>query len=401
MTFARRAFALLLVACGGGSGSSGSTSSSGEPPAEDGGGPPVSGPRLPSLDPPFGSNGEVSFDFGAIDARAYDVVLTADGKIVVAGSLGDASDTQPTRVFVARLTGEGALDPTFGGGQGFVVMDDDPYTPRLVLESGRPLHVASSKLRRLANDGTIEAELDEQVRALTELDGGMIIAATSDTLVRLTPDLQRDTTFGDGGAKPAGTSGVFDVFRVGGGFVIASSGDPTLVKYDASGVIDTTFGDGGKVMVDEGDLHRATLLGSRIVVFGSREPGSGMFVRPHAIAFAPNGQVDTAYGTGGALTTTNAGSFGDSFVVPDGRLFVIEHMPFATNIVRFSDAGAFVSSTGVASTNPLSTSPAWTGTAFAVEANGTGKVVVVGNVYDPPNGGAVRKRRVWVARFTN
>lgn len=393
----RSLLAIVLVACGGGSGPPATASSSGEEPAPDGGAP-ASGPRLEALDPSFGTNGETTFELGAVDARAHDVVLAADGKIVVAGSLGDGQ-TQPTRSFVARLTAEGALDTSFGAGKGFVVMEDDPYPPRLSLENGRPLLMASGKLRRFANDGTVEAEVDERLRAFTESDDGTVIGVTSEAILRFTSDLTRISTFGDGGSVPVTTSSIFDVLRVPGGFVVASDGDATLTKYDASGVVDTAFGDAGTVRVDDAELHRVTLLGSRIVVVGARERQGSSLLHPFAIVFGMNGQVDLGFASGGALTTPNAGSFGDPVALPDGRLFVLENMPFATSVVRFSEAGALVSATSVASTNPLSTMPAWTGTALAVDAAGSGKVVVAGNVQDPPDGTGVRKRRVWVARF--
>ena len=64
-----------------------------------------------SLDSNFDSDGKVSLNFGANDiARA--VALTADGKIVVAGTWqGSIPDFA-----VARFTDLGALDTTFGGG---------------------------------------------------------------------------------------------------------------------------------------------------------------------------------------------------------------------------------------------------------------------------------------------
>jgi uncharacterized delta-60 repeat protein len=59
-------------------------------------------------DPTFGSNGQVSFDFGGADV-ANAIALQPDGKVLVAGTDGDG-------FAVARLTPSGALDPSFGVG---------------------------------------------------------------------------------------------------------------------------------------------------------------------------------------------------------------------------------------------------------------------------------------------
>lgn len=68
------------------------------------------------LDPSFGGDGEVAFDFpfGEND-RLGDLVLEpVSGKVLAAGS-SDDDDAGVTRSVVARLTTSGALDPTFDG----------------------------------------------------------------------------------------------------------------------------------------------------------------------------------------------------------------------------------------------------------------------------------------------
>lgn len=61
-----------------------------------------------SYDPSFGTNGNFPIGFGGNDT-ANAVALQPDGKVVVAGTDGDG-------FAVARLTPDGALDPTFGTG---------------------------------------------------------------------------------------------------------------------------------------------------------------------------------------------------------------------------------------------------------------------------------------------
>jgi hypothetical protein len=70
------------------------------------------------LDPGFGSGGKVLTPFTA-DARPQGVLLQSDGKIVVAGTVGNSPTSD---LALARYTGRGMLDQTFGSG-GLVVTD--------------------------------------------------------------------------------------------------------------------------------------------------------------------------------------------------------------------------------------------------------------------------------------
>ncbi len=59
------------------------------------------------VDPTFGKAGVVRVRIGSGKDELSGIALQADGKLVVAGS-------DPTRAIVARLLGDGSLDPTFG-----------------------------------------------------------------------------------------------------------------------------------------------------------------------------------------------------------------------------------------------------------------------------------------------
>src|SRR5262249_13035007 len=65
-----------------------------------------------TLDTSFNGTGKQSVSFGATD-RAYAVATPADGKIVLAGSTQTSGPTPPTSFAVARLNGDGSLDPSF------------------------------------------------------------------------------------------------------------------------------------------------------------------------------------------------------------------------------------------------------------------------------------------------
>jgi len=69
-----------------------------------------------ALDTTWGGNGKVVTNLGVGEDAAHAVALQSDGKIVVAGGGGDDFG-------VVRYTTAGALDTTFGGGNGYVETD--------------------------------------------------------------------------------------------------------------------------------------------------------------------------------------------------------------------------------------------------------------------------------------
>ncbi len=66
-----------------------------------------------SLDTTFGAGGKVTTDFGSPSDFAYSVALQADGKIVVAGTSHNGSNSD---FALARYNPDGSLDTTFGTG---------------------------------------------------------------------------------------------------------------------------------------------------------------------------------------------------------------------------------------------------------------------------------------------
>ena len=77
-----------------------------------------------TLDTSFGSSGEVTNNFGFPYALATSVALQADGKIVVAGMVGNGYSYD---FAVARYDTDGTLDTTFGG-TGEVTTDFGSWT---------------------------------------------------------------------------------------------------------------------------------------------------------------------------------------------------------------------------------------------------------------------------------
>src|SRR5438067_1770070 len=68
------------------------------------------------LDPTFGNGGVVQTTFGDSAAEGNDVVLQADGKIIVVGFTGAGSYSSFNNFALVRFNSDGSLDQSFGVG---------------------------------------------------------------------------------------------------------------------------------------------------------------------------------------------------------------------------------------------------------------------------------------------
>src|SRR5688572_25162703 len=131
------------------------------------------------LDPTFGSGGVVLTDAPApyCCEAANAVAIQPDGKIVIAGSLFDASNTQAADndFALARYTPDGVLDPTFGVG-GLV-------TTKFVPNSSDAIRAVA-----IQSDGRIVAAGNSQLGGSEQF-----------ALARYLPDGTLDPSFGTGG----------------------------------------------------------------------------------------------------------------------------------------------------------------------------------------------------------
>ncbi len=79
------------------------------------------------LDESFGDGGMTIQDFNEVENYPQDMLQLPDGKILIAGGFSELADDeinyQPSDAYLARFTGDGELDTTFGGGDGFVTWD--------------------------------------------------------------------------------------------------------------------------------------------------------------------------------------------------------------------------------------------------------------------------------------
>lgn len=155
-----------------------------------------------TVDDTFGNDGVVITATGD-SAFAHAVVLQADGKIVVAGQVSDGADT---RAFVARYSPDGALDATFGGGDGIALSN-------AVASAARDVAIQT--------DGKI---------VFTGSVGRQDDPTNLDVLVgRLNPDGSADATFGNAGLTVFVASSFLDQGRA-----IALQGDGKIVWQGSS-----------------------------------------------------------------------------------------------------------------------------------------------------------------------
>jgi uncharacterized delta-60 repeat protein len=127
------------------------------------------------LDPSFGEGGYVVTDFGQNqEEAAFKVLIQPDGKIVVVGYAYVSGDND---FAVVRYTPAGKPDATFGGGDGIVTIDlgDDDRAYDMALQSDGKLVVVGDTLQGNGNTydfGLVRLEADGSLDDNSNGDGG-------------------------------------------------------------------------------------------------------------------------------------------------------------------------------------------------------------------------------------
>ncbi len=381
-----------------------------------------------TLDPSFGSGGTVFLTPDPV-AGASAVVLTADGKLVLAGRVGgDAA--------LLRLNTDGSLDSSFGeegyarldfGGEeeqqfaGLVVRADGS-----VVASGLALDGEGDGINVLAAftpDGVLDPSFGdagtvsvsegferlEFLRLAERPDGRLIVTGTgfasgaSQTaaiVAQFSADGALDSSFGTDGIAQLTSPGSLSLVGqdlaleddgdiVVGGF--ASSGtfsvEPFAARLTAEGALDASFGvrtfDFGEdfslasgVIVDE--AGRAVLVGSAVDLFA----GASSLVL--ARLNADTGTLDSSFGEGGLVFTTlgtNIAQGVDVTELEDGALLTAgpagpDGLSADLTVARFLPDGALDASFGTNGVAAADVRPVDVAGALAVEPDGD--IVVVG-----------------------
>ena len=237
-------------------------------------------------DTSFGTNGLRRVHFGtAFNARAWDVKLQPDGKIVVAGGAGNATSNTAGDFAIARLTAGGNLDTSFSG----------------------------DGIQRVS----FGANLSTVARGLEIAPGGKIVlagwAGGNAAVARLLANGNPDTAFsGDGklltdwGTSTDQYYGV-DVDSAGKIIVGGSAGSNMVAaRYTAAGVLDTTFDGDGKRTGPAGRANAVLVQATgKVILAGTNSVSSPSAFR--LVRFTAGGAYDTLFSGDGQLDTTFTG----------------------------------------------------------------------------------------------
>lgn len=268
------------------------------------------------IDSTFGNNGAFILGFSPADAVVNEIVVQTDGKIILAGSVGQ---TGARNFLVARLNANGLIDATFGGnGTGFTTTD--------------------------FNGGDDEANSVLQIQP----EGGQIyVAGFSATngarcaMARYTLQGLLDTSFGTGGRvitdpTPGQIDFIYKILRQPSDNKIVAIGTTggagdafLLLRYFSDGAIDTSFGTNGIVATNfDGGQEFAT---SGVVLPNGKIMAAGFVSRPNfagskfsVARYNANGTLDKSLGCDGLSTVSFSSGgatafFSDAAVYPDGR----------------------------------------------------------------------------------
>ncbi len=335
------------------------------------------------LDPSF-DGGKVTFDF--LSNKKADWVCglrgLSDGKVIVAGTAktGDKTSAgwERNEMVVARLLGDGSLDPSFGqSGHARVAMTSHALagcTAFSIAPDGKivlggwayePGPASDFVIVRLSADGVLDNSFGtggivttnfkvsvedpgqwDKVAALAVLDDGRIIASgsvvytgagtfSSAAFARYLPSGALDTSFNSTGTMLLEKKSWAETARA---LVVASDGSfyggvsddgsyasntTRIVRVKADGSLDTSFGDGG-LMIETGpsgpDYRRLIQLtpttSGTLRMLGLMQ-GTWFVGSYSAQTGAPEGgdPVVGVFGTAGALPA-------GMIVMPDGKLLV-------------------------------------------------------------------------------
>ncbi|HLG03023.1 MAG TPA: T9SS type A sorting domain-containing protein [Bacteroidia bacterium] len=321
-----------------------------------------------SLDISFGSAGKVTTPIGSGQDAGRSVALQQDGKIILAGQSFNGSDMDFALV---RYNNDGSLDNTFGSGGKVTtaVSADNDYGYSIAIQPDGKIVVAGVSgvfsnydfsVVRYNNDGSLDTTFGSGGKIITPIgsghdfgyslaiqsDGKIVISGSSVigpntdfAMVRYESTGTLDTTFGSGGIVTTAVSPTFDgsqsVFIQPDGKIVAAgiSGNGTwnhfaLVRYDINGGLDSTFGVGGKVITvisAMNDYCRSVSIQSdgKIVAAGYTLNGSGYDFA--VVRYNSDGSLDSAFGSGGLVTTALGSSsyvYLSVTIQPDGKIVV-------------------------------------------------------------------------------
>ncbi|MFG2333520.1 calcium-binding protein [Streptomyces sp. NPDC048604] len=380
------------------------------------------------LDPTFGGDGKVTVDVANAEGNT-DVVVQADGKIIMLGSGSDFES--PYDFILVRHNADGSRDTTFGG-DGVVFTDFGEGTQdeaRALMLDGRGKIVAVGSSAAIDGpsqvalasynlDGSLDTTFSDDGKLVTGLGetaasvANTVIAGTDNRIIiggslggnamvaGFTPTGVSESPWGDDGSGKTvftyagGNSAVYDLTPSGGGLYLAAGRSPAgfgLMRFDQEfGATDAGFGDNGKVATPFGnEIVSIEQVVGGFVAAGSS--GSGTGSRFAVARYDGDGTLDPAFGGGDGTVTTafgaNSAIAHDMALQEDEKIVVVGGAALDFAVARYNTDGSLDTTfhgDGLVTTD-IST---FFDEAYAVALQTDGKIVVSGQ--DGDNQAVVR-----------
>lgn len=290
-----------------------------------------------AVDMAFGTMGEAAVSLGTDAEDPQALAVRDDGSLLVGGKARVVGMTVDEAVLLA-LDSKGAVDTTFGGGDGMTRVDWKVSTQinRIVIDDQKRIvtrawhDTGAGGIMRFSPDGTLDAGFGMAGMAKTDIANGVgpVVAPngdvslagilfdfgqdTSDVAVaRVTSAGQLDTAFGANGYARFNSGATKEVAShmliepdgkiVGAGLSLKSSIlSAWMVRQLPNGGIDTSFGTDGWVK-----------LANPALVQGLARTADGHLLaltNGQATQYDASGQLDTSFGTNGSVTSGFGGN---------------------------------------------------------------------------------------------
>ena len=270
-----------------------------------------------TLDQTFGSNGITLINLAPRNEFAYAMDVQTDGKIVVAGSAGDALGKDMPAVY--RLNEDGSIDAGFGtnGMTAIPVPEIDNDFSNVAVQS----------------DGTIIASghYSQALTSLGQQNFDVVVA-------KFLSNGQLDVNFGGTGLvttpiSPDLAEEAYGMILIGGEILVCGYSLSStylyqyfLIRYKGNGDLVTTFGTNGIVLSELADgsvaYDMALDADGRILITGN--VGTGWDDLDFFLAaFDETGSLDLTFGDQGMVRTDVMGGFDEAygiFVQPDNAI---------------------------------------------------------------------------------
>jgi len=389
------------------------------------------------LDPTFGSNGVTvqpapGADYSGGGFQGSGAAIDSSGRVLVAAADTSASGDRDS--VLTRFTASGQPDPSFAGGATGVETDTsgtgiaDNYTGvavnpttgdiytvaqygfggpggRVRVERRDPNGALISSLVLGGGTGGVNNIIGQSIAV--QPDGDVVVSGSETTtsfdfgrmyVIRLTPTLTFDTTFGTGGTAFAQFGNYRAVnqalaLQPDGKIIVAgsvrSSGDNTgIARFTSTGQLDPTFGNAGEVIFDAGQGANeqapsvAVAPDGRIAIGGNFDPATGFVALLDSSGaliptFASGGIYRSSTGTSlwsGGLAWDSGGNIVIDYARSDG--FAVSRLNGTTGAV---DLAFGVAGVAVASCNSGFTSGVFAlGTRIVVTGGCAGNIMLAG-----------------------